>query len=466
MTFEGDKSGDPTKVSVPVEGEGSASPNTSNNRTSTSAYPITQHQSLTANPLAPQASKSVASMNVPQQKLTVPSNNTSSKTTPASVIAATAAADAHSMPPPPPVAGSAWGTSISNAASGQSAGVASNGVPTSGANTALVAKATVTSAVRTQVQAGAAHDIVPVRSTVSAGTVAAQKAQEVARVQMQTAAANQAAARVASSQAQTVGARSAAHQPTPNPMRPNTVTSLTAASSVAMRSNLPPGTVIRKPTIPSNYCTVARPTPGAVAASRPGQILTKQVPRLGVASTGPVYGRAPTQLSTSLQHQQAIAKAKAQQHMRTSGAMPSSVPSSHIQRHAMLDLEDSSSADVDSHLAMLPMDIASMSENIPKNTKSKSKGNSHLLRRGKWTNEEEAYATKLINEFKGGLLPLTDGTTLRNFLSKLLNCDPMRISKKFVGNNCIGKQVFRRRAADINRLTLEEMRETSLELSE
>ena len=35
-----------------------------------------------------------------------------------------------------------------------------------------------------------------------------------------------------------------------------------------------------------------------------------------------------------------------------------------------------------------------------------------------------------------GLLPLTDGTTLRTFLSKLLNCDPMRISKKFVGSNC------------------------------
>lgn len=39
------------------------------------------------------------------------------------------------------------------------------------------------------------------------------------------------------------------------------------------------------------------------------------------------------------------------------------------------------------------------------------------------------------------MLPLTDGTTLRTFLSKLLNCDPMRISKKFVGSNCIGKQV-------------------------
>lgn len=55
--------------------------------------------------------------------------------------------------------------------------------------------------------------------------------------------------------------------------------------------------------------------------------------------------------------------------------------------------------------------------------------------------QEEEYANRLIQEFKSGLLPLTDGTTLRTFLSKLLNCDPMRISKKFVGSNCIGKQV-------------------------
>lgn len=61
------------------------------------------------------------------------------------------------------------------------------------------------------------------------------------------------------------------------------------------------------------------------------------------------------------------------------------------------------------------------------------------LRRGKWTIEEENYSNRLITEFKQGLLPLTDGTTLRTFLSKLLNCDPMRISKKFVGAKCIGK---------------------------
>jgi hypothetical protein len=88
------------------------------------------------------------------------------------------------------------------------------------------------------------------------------------------------------------------------------------------------------------------------------------------------------------------------------------------------------------------------------------------LRRGKWTSEEEAYANRLIQEFKAGLLPLTDGTTLRTFLSKLLNCDPMRISKKFVGSNCIGKQVFRRRTADLNRLTPEQIQKSRVELSE
>ena len=95
---------------------------------------------------------------------------------------------------------------------------------------------------------------------------------------------------------------------------------------------------------------------------------------------------------------------------------------------------------------------------------SKKKG--PPLRRGKWTPEEEAYAARLIQEFKAGLLPLTDGTTLRTFLSKLLNCDPMRISKKFVGSNCIGKQVFRRRTADLNRLTPEQIQRSRAELSD
>jgi len=80
--------------------------------------------------------------------------------------------------------------------------------------------------------------------------------------------------------------------------------------------------------------------------------------------------------------------------------------------------------------------------------------------------EEEAYANRLIHEFKLGLLPLTDGTTLRTFLSKLLNCDPMRISKKFVGQNCIGKQVFRRRQLEMDRLSPEDIKRARFELAE
>jgi hypothetical protein len=108
----------------------------------------------------------------------------------------------------------------------------------------------------------------------------------------------------------------------------------------------------------------------------------------------------------------------------------------------------------------------SAAKNSNKQNSATNNNNGNSLRRGKWTPEEEAYANRLILEFKSGLLPLTDGTTLRTFLSKLLNCDPMRISKKFVGSNCIGKQVFRRRNVDLQRLLPEQIQQSRAELSE
>ena len=69
----------------------------------------------------------------------------------------------------------------------------------------------------------------------------------------------------------------------------------------------------------------------------------------------------------------------------------------------------------------------SVTNNSSASVSTTKKKTSHPLRRGKWTAEEEAYANRLIQEFKSGLLPLTDGTTLRNYLAKLLNVDPMRI---------------------------------------
>ena len=67
-----------------------------------------------------------------------------------------------------------------------------------------------------------------------------------------------------------------------------------------------------------------------------------------------------------------------------------------------------------------------------------------MQRRGKWTAEEEAYSNRLVQEFKDGIIPLPENSTLRSFLAKFLNCDPMRISKKYVGSNSIGKQVYKR----------------------
>ena len=37
---------------------------------------------------------------------------------------------------------------------------------------------------------------------------------------------------------------------------------------------------------------------------------------------------------------------------------------------------------------------------------------------------------------------MPDGATLRSYLAEKLNCDPMRITKKFTGDLAIGKRVF------------------------
>jgi len=54
-------------------------------------------------------------------------------------------------------------------------------------------------------------------------------------------------------------------------------------------------------------------------------------------------------------------------------------------------------------------------------------------RKGKWTVEEYEYTTRIIELFNGGLLELPEGVTLRAHLARKLNCDPMRITKKFSG---------------------------------
>lgn len=63
------------------------------------------------------------------------------------------------------------------------------------------------------------------------------------------------------------------------------------------------------------------------------------------------------------------------------------------------------------------------------------------VRSGKWSSAEDAYLAKLIWLFKAGLLAdMEPKTSLRSFLAIMLNCCPMRISKKQMhGHSFMGK---------------------------
>lgn len=89
--------------------------------------------------------------------------------------------------------------------------------------------------------------------------------------------------------------------------------------------------------------------------------------------------------------------------------------------------------------------IDNVNSPIPQSMGKASASNSKMsssLRRGKWTLEEEAYVARVIRDFNSGHLAAPAGTTLRTYLSEKLHCDPMRITKKFTGDACIGKVCY------------------------
>lgn len=78
----------------------------------------------------------------------------------------------------------------------------------------------------------------------------------------------------------------------------------------------------------------------------------------------------------------------------------------------------------------------SASSSVKKNSRvlKRSDYSQHgVVRSGRWSVEEENYARAMIDAFKAGYLPLHGNVSLRKFLSEVLVCHPMRISKKFVG---------------------------------
>jgi hypothetical protein len=64
-----------------------------------------------------------------------------------------------------------------------------------------------------------------------------------------------------------------------------------------------------------------------------------------------------------------------------------------------------------------------------------------MARKGKWSADEHKYANMMMKQFQMGALPLVDGLHLRGFIANLLQCDPLRVTKKYSGH-AIGKQNF------------------------
>lgn len=56
--------------------------------------------------------------------------------------------------------------------------------------------------------------------------------------------------------------------------------------------------------------------------------------------------------------------------------------------------------------------------------------------------EEEEFTSRIIHFFSVGLLALPEGATLRSYIAEKLNCDPMRVTKKYAGASCLGRRVF------------------------
>ena len=81
-------------------------------------------------------------------------------------------------------------------------------------------------------------------------------------------------------------------------------------------------------------------------------------------------------------------------------------------------------------------------DNKGEREKNASDSSNTPRRRGKWTSEEENYVTRIVHDFNEGYIDAPAGATLRSYLSEQLHCDPMRITKKFTGEACIGKRVY------------------------
>ena len=86
------------------------------------------------------------------------------------------------------------------------------------------------------------------------------------------------------------------------------------------------------------------------------------------------------------------------------------------------------------------------------------------LRYRKWEAKEEVRTSRLIQELKASIFPLTHGTYLHVLLATLLGCEPMIEPNRFRGSNTISRLTFKRREVEANRMPLDQTQQGDSEL--
>lgn len=170
--------------------------------------------------------------------------------------------------------------------------------------------------------------------------------------------------------------------------------------------------------------------------ARPAQVASLGGPDSGAGDTPAAVPREQTKRRTRSAGRRDSA-------FRRAAALRASSDGADAESSTAADAEASTSSSGDAAPAKYPANVASEIADIESSVPAVKSVVGDGLRSGKWPAEEEAYALQVIGDFKQSLLPLKEGDTLRAYLSDELHCIPMRVTKKFTGQNSVGKQVFK-----------------------
>ena len=198
---------------------------------------------------------------------------------------------------------------------------------------------------------------------------------------------------------------------------------------------------------------------------------------MGVASditehTGNPRDLLPTETQGSQVSRLPLIRSDAPPSQVTKGSAPALVKTFPLPQTSVPDVTSNTSQPPSSGEAQqritVELDTTKDEDSQSSNAKKKPKKDRSKLRKGKWTvsqsmkfdtesfpvvayvispirrtqPEEEEYTSRIIHYFSSGIFTLPEGTTLRAYLAEKLNCDPMRITKKYAGASCLGKRIY------------------------